>query len=111
MIAPHAARVARRGAISGAIAPRSAIAPAATSGHRARQSTGPPDGETAIRYPPPNVTGPASCTGRAIPRVLPRNRAGGGPPCAHPTDAHARDPYAAGRILCLACDATWDESP
>lgn len=89
MTAPEGARGATGGAIHNGVAPVAMAAPAATGGNGAPDGAGVgfatdgaslADGETGTGEGERFVTGLASCTGRAISRVRPRNKGGGGPP-------------------------------
>lgn len=126
MTAPESACVARRGAIPGAVGDGGAPPlPGATGGHGARlgadggsTASGATlaDGETATRR-----GGSGSCQvsdrGPGAPsRACAREtREGGSPPpdapCPHPEDARGSDPYAADRVLCLSCGASWEARP
>jgi hypothetical protein len=123
-VIPHqGAGVARRGAIPGAVAPvGQGHAPRATGGHGA--GVGAEDGITANgasladgEAATPRVGGGLCINAPPVPGAGTRAhgreiREGGvspaGAPCSHPADARGSDPYAAGRVLCLACGESWE---
>jgi len=116
--APQGARVAPGGAIPGVIAPVDHGAPGATGGHGARPSRGATlaDGGSDTGGRPVSSCGNETYVPGAQSRACAREiREGGVPPAEgagvaglHPEDARTPDPYAAGRVACLLCGASWE---